>query len=127
MDATFSLRMGELGPAGPLTFEMRDGSLSIPNVPIALPFEKISGVFELGGNAYLTIESLTLEGQIVSGSGSGAIAKAASFEIAPLRMQFQLNVQSSFAGGVRAAGLKIDRNGDTTVRITGTVSNPSIR
>jgi len=127
LDATFSVQMGELGPEGPVSFEVRDGSLSIPNIPVALPFEKISGDVELGGAAYLTLESLTLEGPIVSGTGSGTIGKAASFDRAPLRLEFKLNVKPALAGGVRAAGLRVDRKGDTTVRITGTVRAPAIR
>ncbi len=127
MDATFSLVIGEAGPEGSVTFEMRDGSLSIPNMPIALPFQKILGELQLGGDAYLTIESLTLEGPIVSGSGGGTIAKAPSFERAPLRMEFDLNVKPALAGGARAAGLRVDSKGDTKVRISGTVSNPRIR
>ncbi|MFP8880993.1 MAG: type II secretion system protein GspN [Myxococcota bacterium] len=127
MDATFSLQMGELGPEGPVTFELRDGSLSIPNMPITLPFEEILGEFELGGDAYLTIESLTLEGPIVSGSGSGRIAKAASFARAPLQIEFDLNVKPALASSVRAAGARVDRKGDAKIRITGTVSDPIIR
>ncbi len=127
MDATFSLQMGELGPQGPMSFELHDGSLAIPNMPIALPYQKISGEIELGGDAFLTIESLTLEGPIASGTGSGTIAQAASFDLAPLQLEFKLNVKPALASGARAAGLRVDRKGDTTVRITGTVSAPSLR
>lgn len=127
MDATFSLQMGELGPEGPVSFVVRDGSLSIPNIPVALPFQKISGEIELGGDAYLTLASLTLEGPIVSGTGSGTIGRATSFDRAPLRMEFKLNVKPALAGGVRSAGLRVDRKGNTTVRITGTVQAPNIR
>jgi hypothetical protein len=127
VDATFSLQMGESGPEGPATFEVRDGSLSIPNMPIALPFQKILGEFELGGDAYLTIESLTLEGPAASGFGSGTIAKAASFARAPLQMEFILNVKPALTLSLRATGARVNRNGDTKIRITGTASNPIIR
>ncbi len=127
MDATFSLQEDELGAKGPVTFEMRDGSLSVPDVPVALPFQKITGKLELGGDAYLTIESLILEGPIVSGSGNGTIAKAATFALAPLRMEFDLNVKPALAGGVRSAGMRVNSKGDTKVRISGTVASPQLR
>jgi hypothetical protein len=50
-----------------------------------------------------------------------------SFALAPVQMEFKLNVKPALAGGVRAAGLRVDRKGDTTVRINGTVQAPSIR
>jgi type II secretion system protein N len=127
IDATLSLQIGEQGPEGPVSFEMHDGSLTIPNLPIALPFQKISGEIELGGDAFLNIESLALEGPIVTGTGSGTIARAPSFANAPLRLEFKLNVKPALAGGVRSAGLRIDRKGNTTVRITGTVAAPNLR
>ena len=127
MDATFDVQMAAPVPEGTVHFEMREGSVSIPNMPVALPFQTISGNLELGGDAYLTLETLALEGPIVTGSGSGTIAMADSFALAPVQMEFKLNVKPALAGGVRAAGLRVDRKGDTTVRINGTVQAPSIR
>jgi len=127
LDATFSLRDDPLGMKGPVSFEMRNGTLAIPNFPVALPFEKINGELELGGDAYLEVESLTLVGPIVSGSGSGTIEKAESFPVAPLALEFDLNVKPALAGGVRSAGLRVNSQGDTKVRVSGTVASPRFR
>jgi len=125
--ATVDLRIDELGNEGLIDFEVRDGSLSLPNISVALPFDMLSGELELGGDAYLTLASMTIEGPAVSGTGSGVIARAETFEQAPVNLELELNINADLSKSVRAAGLRVGRRGLTKVRVSGTVAQPEIR
>jgi len=127
LDARIDVEVGELESEGLIYFEVRDGSLSLPNVSVALPFELFSGDLELGGDDYLTLDSIRIEGSAVSGTGSGKIARAETFEQAPVSLEFELNIESALSKKVRAAGMRVNRDGLTKVRISGTVADPKIR
>jgi type II secretion system protein N len=127
LDASVDVRTGELGSEGTIYFEIRDGSLSLPKVSVALPFELFSGELELGGDDYLTLDSIQIEGSAVSGTGSGKIARAETFEQAPVSIEFELSIDPALSKKVRAAGLRVSRKGLTKVRISGTVAKPTSR
>jgi len=127
LDASGDVQTGELGSDGTIYFEVRDGSLSLPNVSVALPFELLSGDLELGGDDYLILDSIRIEGSVVSGTGHGKIARAETFEQAPVSIELELSIDSALSRKVRAAGLRVGRRGQTKVRISGTVAQPTIR
>ena len=127
LEASLDIKMGELGPDGAIAFEIRDGSITLPELRVPLPFETLTGELTLGGDAYATVTALSFEGPIVSGSGTGKIGQAATLEQAPLAFEFQLNVKPALSGAVRAAGLQVDPEGATAVRVLGTVGRPIIR
>lgn len=127
VDAVIDVRIGEAGPEGPIQLEAQQGSIALPVLPLALPFERLDATLTLGGDDYVALEALTLEGPLASGTGSGRIARGPSLSAAPLEMTFELRVQPALAGAVRAAGLRPKKNGATTVRLSGTLANPSVR
>jgi hypothetical protein len=96
-------------------------------LPVDIPFEELTGEFRLGGDALLEIASFSGRGPIVSGSGSGKVARAATIQQSPLSLEFELDVMPALAGAARSAGLRVDRQGHTRVRVTGTVAEPQIR
>lgn len=127
LDATADVRMSDDGPVGPVRFEVRDGSLSLPDSPVAVPFERLAGELTLGGDAWATLTSLDLSGPLASASGSGRVGRAASLERAPLDLALTLEVKPAFAGAVRSAGVRVDAEGVAKVTVTGTVASPRIR
>jgi type II secretion system protein N len=127
LDATVDVRVGELETEGLIQFQVRDGSLTLPNTTVALPFELLHGELELGGDGYVTLESVEFEGSVVSGTGSGAIAHAESFGQAPVSIELDLEIQPALTKKLRAAGIRVSRDGPTKIRLSGTVDQPTIR
>jgi type II secretion system protein N len=127
LDADVDLAFGERGPEGSVYLEIRDGSLSLPEFSIGLPFDRLTSELTLGGNALVAIESFEFEGPAASGSGSGDVFRAERVEDARVNIKVELTVASELAGAVRSAGLRLDREGKTKARIAGTVANPTLR
>jgi hypothetical protein len=86
-----------------------------------------SGKLELGGDGSLILESANLEGSTVSGTGSGEIAQAEIFEQAPVSLEFNLDIKPTHTKQLRDAGVRVNRNGPTKIRVSGTVAKPTIR
>jgi type II secretion system protein N len=125
--ATHDVSMGEDGLEGLVEFEIRDGSTAIPGFSAPLPFERLTAVVILGGDAYAKLTSLNFEGPLASGSGSGKIARAARIDGAPIGFEFQINIKPELSRSVRGGGAKINSAGDALVRISGTVARPKVR
>jgi hypothetical protein len=119
--------MGEDGFEGVVEFEIRDGSISIPGFSAPLPFETLTGAAILGGDAYAKLTSLSFEGPIASGSGSGKIGRVKIMNRAPIGFQFQVNIASGHEDALGGGDVKINPGGNTLVKLSGTVAKPKIR
>ncbi len=75
----------------------------------------------------MTCEEIRIEGDVVSGTGFGEIARAATFEQAPVSLELELDIEAALTRKLRAAGLRMNRNGPTRIRVSGTVSQPTTR
>ena len=127
LDATVDVRIGEPENEGLIYFEVRDGSLALTPTMVSLPFDLFSGELELGGDGSLILESANLEGSTVSGTASGKIARAEIFEQAPVSLEFNLDIKPAYSKQLRDAGIRVNRNGPTKIRVSGTVAKPTIR
>ncbi len=127
LEAEVDVSTGESGLEGYAEIAIRDGSISLPDLPVPLPFESLTAVVNLGGDAYANVSSLRFEGPVASGSGSGKIGRAERIEQAPIGFEFELNVKPALSGAVRSAGLQVDAEGAATARVSGTVSRPKVR
>jgi type II secretion system protein N len=127
LEATLDVSVTEQGPEGWVEFEIQDGSISVPGVSFPLPFKSLTGEVNLGGDAYATLTSLSLEGPDVSGSGSGKIGRAERLEQAPIGFEFKLDVKPTISRAVMAAGVKVSPGGKAIPKISGTVEKPKIR
>ncbi|MEE9609085.1 MAG: type II secretion system protein GspN [Myxococcota bacterium] len=126
-DASLDLRRVEEGVQGALTFEARDGSLAAPGLPVAIPYDRLSGELEIGGDALVSVKAFQLEGPLVSAELSGSIGRARSFQAAPLRLQLRLTADPSLRAPLEQAGLRIGRDGSARLHISGTPSRPLVR
>jgi len=128
LDATLDVSMGETGLEGLIEFEIRDGSTSLPGFSTPLPFESLTAAVSVGGDAYLKLNSLSFEGSLVSGSGSGKIGRAEPLAQAPIGFEFQIEFKPELSKTVpRQERKKINRDGNALLKIYGTVAEPKIR
>ena len=51
LDAQVDLQMAEAGPQGTVHFDAKQGALTLPMLPIGIPFETLRGDVALGGAA----------------------------------------------------------------------------
>jgi type II secretion system protein N len=125
--ADADLLMGLEGPGGSLEFEVTDGSVSLPNLPIGLPFERLSGELRFGDETYLSVDRLELEGPILTARVSGALGEGGRGGIrsAPLDLQVEVDVKgSAIRTTLRGLGVRLDRDGTASFGVAGTLSNP---
>jgi type II secretion system protein N len=127
LDASIDILLGEEGPEGYMSFEVRDGSVDFPNFPVSVPFETLSGELQFGDEAYLAVKRLDLAGPMLDAGLTGNVLRAASFDQAPLRLEAQFEADPSLRSAMKNAGLRVDRNGKAKLRITGTVARPNVR
>jgi type II secretion system protein N len=124
-DATIDLTLGAAGPDGSARFDVAAGSVSLPGVPVGLPFESLKGDLTLGGDTLASITALDLVGPMVGFSARGTIGKAASPELAPLALEATLDVREPTVGTLlRGQGIALDPDGKAQVTIGGTLAAP---
>ena len=66
-DADLDITMRETGPEGDVEFEARDGLLTHPNLPLPMPFQKLTGEVELGGANWAEIRKFELASPLAIG------------------------------------------------------------
>jgi type II secretion system protein N len=126
-EADVDVRSGEDGPAGSIVLHVADGSIGLPGLPIALPFETFDGTGELGGDARLVVQKLSLIGPMLSVEGSGQVGRSPALDSAPLEGKLAIDVrEQSVRPMVRQLGVRLDRDGKAEVQLGGTVGRPDL-
>jgi len=126
-DAVVDLRLGDAGPEGHLSFEAHAGSVALPAFPVPLPYERLSGEIEFGGDAFATVQSFNLEGPLVSAEVTGSVRHAPVPANAPLALSVTLRAQPGVRPLLESAGLRVSREGNARISVGGTLSNPVVR
>jgi type II secretion system protein N len=126
-DADLDITLRGTGPEGDIEFEARDGLLAHPNLPLPLPFQKLTGEIELGGANWAQIEKLQLSSPLATGSASGTIGRAPAFANAPLKLEIQLTVSGAVQGSLRSQGVAIGNDGQIRWNVSGTPARPVVR
>jgi len=126
-DATIDLVLAEAGPEGSVEFAATEGSVGLAKFPLDIPFETLSGELIFGGENILSIKRLDLTGPMLTASLTGNVLLAASFAEAPMRLEATLTSDPNLRPAITSAGVRVDREGRSTVRITGTVESPMVR
>jgi len=127
LDATIDLVLAEAGPEGSIEFAATEGSVGLAKFPMDIPFETLSGELSFGGEAFISIERLELDGPMLTASLTGKVLQAASFAQAPMRLEAELTAEPNLRPTFKNAGVRVDREGNSKVRITGTVESPMVR
>lgn len=116
------------GARGSFHVEARDGSIGLPNLPIALPYTTLRAEVQLTDAALAEISSLTLEGPLLSLQASGSVGRAAMLPAAPLNLTLKLKAKDPSVGPLlSASGLHVAADGSSELRITGTAAQPLLR
>jgi type II secretion system protein N len=121
LDARFDLTRLLAQWSGSVRLEGRDGSLQPPGAPIAIPYETFATALRLDEVGALHIESLDLEGPLVSASANGEIAAGyagpatGAIAIEAEIRRFDPALQPALA----AYGIALDANGAGRVQVTG--------
>jgi hypothetical protein len=115
------------GPSGAFTFEARDGVFSHPALPLPMPFQKLEGEIDLGGEDWVRIRNFALESPLASGRARGTFGSAPTFASAPLRLQLELTVSGAIPGSLNAQGVEVGRSGEIRIEVTGTPARPVVR
>jgi type II secretion system protein N len=126
-DADLDLVLREAGPEGDVEFEAREGLLSHPNLPMPVPFQKITGEIALGGEAWAAIRKFELSSPLATGEAKGSIGRSPQFASAPLRLEIDVTVSSAVSGSLRSQGVAIGSDGQIHLNVAGTPARPVVR
>ncbi|MEE2672201.1 MAG: type II secretion system protein GspN [Myxococcota bacterium] len=131
LDATIDLQRtsSDTGSefVGMVEFDLRDGSFSTQGIPLAIPFESLHGRLDFGGEAYISLSGVALEGPLLDGTIEGSVGRAAP----PAGQAISLDVAfrprdeglASLLRGIAGVG----EDGRSHLQISGTVAQPVVR
>lgn len=115
------------GPVGTLAFDAREGSVTVPASPIGIPYETIEGALEFGGDHLARVESLEVEGPMLSASLAGSVGKAAAMGRNPLDLDLKIKVVDPTLRQMIGRRVRFESDGTAQMRVTGTLAAPVVR
>ena len=124
--ADFTLAAG--APSGHLNFEASAGSATHPSLPMPMEFDSLHGRLELGGETWLELREIRLEGPIFSASADGSIERGVDgrpgaidigVELEPANMPFKMLLSG--------LGLNANAEGQIAFNLGGTLQSPILR
>ncbi len=120
------LRSTAAGPRGRVDLEAEGGSLGLPGLPVALPYQSLEAELALRDDG-TRIERISLDGPMLSGEAEGSLA-AGPLPRARLDLRVKLAVREpSLQPMIQSMGVRLAGDGTADVRVTGTLSRPEVR
>lgn len=126
-DVRADVRMGPEGPEGPIAFSAQDGTLSHPQLPMDVPYERIDAELRLGGEALVEILSFEVTSPMGTGSITGKIGQARAPAQAPLDLRIEVDAAENIQAPLRAQGVRFGRDGKLALSVRGTLARPVVR
>ena len=127
VDARLDVTIAEAGPQGRVHFEAKQGSLTLPLLPIGVPFDKLSGDLALGGDSLAVLDAFDLAGPLVTLTASGTVGRNANPNLAPLALKARIEARDpTVRSMLQAQGVALDASGAAAVEIGGTLGNPEV-
>ena len=126
-DADLDLTGDARETAGRVSFQAREGLLQHPELPLPVPYDRLDGDLELGGERMARVERLELASPLASGRLSGTVGRAASFDQAPLDLDIELTLSEAIRGSLTAQGVQVGRDGQMRLSVLGTPAKPIVR
>lgn len=114
------------GPQGVVHVDAKDGVVSHPELPMAIPYEQLQGEMVFGGPNWVAIPGLELKSPLGHGTLSGTVGQAPDPSQSPLALKLAVQVAESIRGSLGSQGVRVGRNGEIQVEVTGTTSAPII-
>ncbi len=121
------LELGGAGLEGSSDFDVRDGALGLPGLPVQVPFTSLIGVLRFGGENLAELANGVLEGPLVSARASGTLGRAAQVEAAALQLDLDVTAQPDLRAPLQAAGIPLSADGTAKLHVTGTPGRLQIR
>jgi type II secretion system protein N len=126
-DADVEVVLGEAGPQGRVELHARQGSLSTPELPMAIGFEELDGEFVFGDGKLVEVVSLETRGPVFSAQVTGSVGQAPTPAQAPLDLEVNFEVDRNMRPALTSAGLRTGPDGRGQLRIRGTPASPEVR
>ena len=127
VDAQLDVQMAEAGPQGTVRFEAKGGSLTLPLLPIGLPFDTLSGDIALGGDLLAKLNAFDLAGPLVGLTASGTIGRNAALPLSPLALSARIEAhEPAVRSMLQSQGVTLDASGAAAVEISGTLGTPQV-
>ena len=124
--ADVDLRATPGGPRGSVALRARSGSLGLPGLPVALPFETLETELELGDA--VQVRTLSLDGPMLSLHGEGRLGPGTPLSQAPLDVQLSLEVrEASLRPMLQSLGVRPGADGKAELRLAGSAARPLVR
>jgi len=127
VDAQLDVQMAEAGPQGTVHFDAKQGSLTLPVIPIGVPFDSLRGDVTLGGEMLATLSAFELAGPLVGLTASGTIGHSPALPLAPLALSARIEAREpTVRSMLQSQGVALDASGAAAVEISGTLGSPKI-
>lgn len=129
VDARFDLAWEAGYPVGSVALESREGAVTVPDLPLALPYTELAVDAELPEEGAWTLEAFRLDGPMGNAAGSGTLgAGGANWAAAPVDLEVSLSQATPMVrDGLASMGARLDPGGNGSFRITGTLQRPILR
>ncbi|MCG8589929.1 MAG: type II secretion system protein GspN [Proteobacteria bacterium] len=126
LEAEVDVLMDAQGLRGTVVFELADGRLQPPGLPLALPVDALRGDVRLGGEVTARVDSLELLGPMLSGTLQGVVGRGPRVHLWPLDLEAELkSVNPTIRATLAQMGFDLPRNGQR-FRVRGSPTNPIV-
>ncbi len=126
LEGRIDLHSSPLGPDGIVRLEATGGTLSLPGVPAAVPFDQLTAALKLGEKFLFRIQSLRIQSPLFSASVKGSVLRGPSIAEAAVNLEIQLTVKQVLRPAFKDAKIRVSADGRATVRVGGTLVAPVI-
>ncbi len=111
--------------SGSAQLEGADGSIDLPGLPVAIPFEALVAELAIAPDL-LTVSSGRISGPLVTASIAGtATAEGGAFAVWPIDLAVEIEeVDPALRGYLTPLGIPVDGQGHAKLRVTGSLSAP---
>lgn len=126
--AEVDLRATPAGPRGAIDVAAQSGSLALPGLPVALPFETFTATAKLTDAALASDLDVSLVGPLLSARVRGNVGQSPLPANAPLDLRVEVKVvDPSLRPMLAATGLRFAQDGTAEMRLSGSVGRPVLR
>lgn len=127
LEGAVDLRLMDVGPVGRVDFEAHEGSLTLPGLRVAIPFEYVESAIAFEEDTRVTIEAFVLEGPLLSADVRGQLAPTEPLGDSRIALEIELQSEPGIRSLLESAGLVVNDDGSAVLRVGGTVANPRTR
>ena len=112
---------------GRVEFDLREGTLRTEGLPIALPFESLHGRLDFGGEKYIHLSGVELQGPLLDGTIQGDVGYATGSSGQPISIDVAFRLRNDGLASMLGAVAGQGEDGRSHIQITGTLARPVIR